>query len=45
MEEAVSFLDRAMSDYERQGREARALAEEYFDAEKVARGVLERALN
>jgi hypothetical protein len=45
MEEAVSFLDRAMSDYERQGREARALAEEYFDAEKVVRGVLERALN
>lgn len=44
MKEAVSFLDRATSDYERQGRHARALAEEYFDAEKLARRVLERAL-
>jgi hypothetical protein len=45
MEEAVRFLDQAGSDYEEQSRNARALAEEYFDAKKVVRGVLERALD
>lgn len=44
-EEALTFLDRAMSDYDRQSKEARALAEEFFDAKRVARGILERALD
>jgi hypothetical protein len=43
--EAARFLEKAISDYERQCREARALAEEYFDARKAARGLLERALD
>jgi hypothetical protein len=43
-EEAVRCLERLAADYERQCRLARALAEEYFDARKVAASVLERAL-
>ncbi len=45
IEEAARFLEKAISDYERQCRAARALAEEYFDARKVVRGLLERALD
>ena len=45
MDEAVACLDAATADYEHHSRRARALAEEYFDAEKVVRRVLERALN
>lgn len=44
IEEAVRCLETAVADYERHCRLARALAEEYFDAEKVAKRVLEQAL-
>lgn len=44
MGEAASALETAASDYDRQCRMARELAEEYFDAGKVAGSVLERAL-
>jgi hypothetical protein len=44
MEEAVRCLETVAADYERQCRLARALAEEYFDAQKVVGSVLERAL-
>jgi hypothetical protein len=37
-------LETVAGDYERQSRLARALAEEYFDAQKVVGSVLERAL-
>ena len=43
-EECVQAFSRVEADYERHCKSARALAEEYFDAEKVARKVLERAL-
>jgi hypothetical protein len=43
-EEAARALSAAESDYERHGRLARALVEEYFDAQKVVGRVLERAL-
>jgi len=42
---AVACLDKVAADYENQCRLARALAEEYFDAEKVVAKVLERALS
>jgi hypothetical protein len=42
--EAVRCLEKAATDYERHCRLARALAEEFFDARKVARRLLERAL-
>jgi hypothetical protein len=42
--EAARCLEEAAGDYERQCALARTLAEEYFDAEKVVGGVLERAL-
>ncbi len=45
IEEALCFLEKAVSDYEEEGKNARALAEEYFDAKKVVRSVLERALD
>jgi hypothetical protein len=45
IDEAVYFLDEAASDYERQSRNARALVEECFDARKVVRNTLDRALN
>jgi hypothetical protein len=44
VEEAARCLEAAAADYERQSRQARALAEEFFDAPKVAKRVLERAL-
>jgi len=43
-EGAAQALAEAEADYERHSRQARALVEEYFDAEKVVRRVLERAL-
>jgi hypothetical protein len=45
MEEAVRCLETAASDYEQQSRLARMLAEEYFDARKVVKQLLERALS
>jgi hypothetical protein len=42
--EAACHLEMVAGDYERQCSLARALAEEYFDARKVVRRVLERAL-
>jgi hypothetical protein len=44
MDEAVGCLDTVAADYDHQCRLARALAEEYFDARKVVKRVLERAL-
>lgn len=44
MEGAIQALADAEADYERHSRQARALVEEYFDAEKVVGKVLERAL-
>ena len=44
LEEAARTLSAVESDYERHCRLARELAEEHFDAQKVVRGVLERAL-
>jgi hypothetical protein len=42
--EAARGLEAVAADYDRQCRLARALAEEFFDARKVARRVLEQAL-
>jgi hypothetical protein len=44
MQEAIRAFDRVNSDYAHQSQEARALAEEYFDAAQVAKSVLERAM-
>jgi hypothetical protein len=44
VQEAALCLQTVAEDYEHQCELARALAEEHFDAEKVARRVLERAL-
>ncbi|PYR47717.1 MAG: hypothetical protein DMF89_18400 [Acidobacteria bacterium] len=44
-QQAVDALEQVAADYDGQSRLARALAEEYFDARKVARRVLERALD
>jgi hypothetical protein len=44
MQEATRSLEKVVTDYERQCRLARALAEEHFDARKVVGRVLERAL-
>jgi hypothetical protein len=41
---AAACLDAVAADYDRQSRQARALAEEYFDARSVAGRVLEQAL-
>ena len=43
-EEAVKAIDRVTADYSRQSANARALAEEFFDATKVAKKLLEIAL-
>ena len=43
--EAAASIEAVMSDYERHSRSARALAAEHFDAAKVARRLLERALS
>jgi hypothetical protein len=45
VEEAARALDAVAADYDRQSRLARALADEYFDAKKIAGHVLERALS
>ena len=44
LDEAVRALKAAESDYSRHCRQARALAEEHFDARRVIGRVLERAL-
>jgi len=44
LEGAAQALADVEADYERHSRQARALVEEYFDAEKIVRRVLERAL-
>jgi hypothetical protein len=44
LDEAARALAASESDYERHCRQARALAEEYFDARKVLAKLLERAL-
>jgi hypothetical protein len=44
LEEAVSGLEAAVDNYEENRRLARALAEEHFDAGKVAARVLEEML-
>jgi hypothetical protein len=44
-EDAAAALAAAEADYERHGRQARALVEEYFDAQRVVARVLERALD
>lgn len=44
MEEAVRSLETVAAEYEHHCRRARALAAEHFDARKVVRGLLERAL-
>jgi hypothetical protein len=44
LDEAARCLAAAFSDYERHSRLARQLAEQYFDARRAARLVLERAL-
>jgi hypothetical protein len=45
LKEAADMLDTVAADYPRQCRLARALAEEHFDAVRVTRKVLERALS
>jgi hypothetical protein len=42
--DAVRLLEDVSANYERHSRCARAIAEEYFDAKKVAKSVVERAL-
>jgi hypothetical protein len=44
LDEAVQHLENVSENYEQHGRCARAIAEQYFDARKVAAAVLERAL-
>ena len=44
MDEAACSLEAAVGDYERHCKSARVLAEEYFDAEKAAKSLLEQAL-
>jgi hypothetical protein len=44
-DEAVRMIETVTSDYDRQCREARALAEACFDAPQVTRGILERAID
>jgi hypothetical protein len=44
LDEAVRAFEAAEADYEYHGRQARALVEEHFEAKKVVRHVLERAL-
>lgn len=44
VEEAARCLDRAVADYERHCRLARALAEEHFDAKRIVQSVLEQTI-
>lgn len=44
LDEAACCIEAAVTDYERHCKIARVLIEEYFDAKKVARRVLERAV-
>jgi len=44
LQEAVLYLKKSTADYEQQCKIARALAEEYFDAKKVVKKLLERAI-
>jgi hypothetical protein len=44
LSEAVSSLEKVATDYERHCRLARQLAEEFFDARKIVRSVLERGI-
>ena len=44
LDEAVRALDTAESEYDRHCRQARALAEEHFDARRVVGRVLEHAV-
>jgi hypothetical protein len=44
VEEAACYLEDATADYEQQCRLARTLVEKHFDAKKVIRRVLEKAL-
>jgi hypothetical protein len=44
IDEAAKYLDMAAEDYPRQSQQARALAQEFFDARKVAKSVVERAI-
>ena len=44
LEEAARCLNEIMFDYSRHSHDARALAEEFFDATKVAQHLLERAI-
>ena len=44
LEEAAQAIEAINGDYQRQCRIARSLAEEYFDAEQILTGMLERAL-
>jgi hypothetical protein len=43
-DEAVAALDRVEAEYDEECRNARALAEEFFDGRKVVKSVLDRAL-
>jgi len=45
MDEALDRIEELRSDYSRHAKAARRLAEEYFDARKVARRLLEQALD
>lgn len=42
--EAVQALEKTVADYENQSRLARALAEEFFDGQKIAKNILQFAL-
>jgi hypothetical protein len=44
LNEAVRCLETVAADYDEQCRQARALAEEHFDARKVVRRLLEQVL-
>ena len=43
-DEAISMLKKVKGDYDRESQSARALAEEYFDARKITRRLLEIAV-
>src|SRR5881396_3841201 len=45
VEEATDALDAVNADYERQCRAARQIAETFFDAKQIAKGILDHALN